>query len=135
MSWGASYRATIRQLSTPSLQGEILRLENSIKHLRRSNEELREHGNSNREDDASWIFSIISENEELITKQAEQIELVKQQLVERQATGERVDYLEMQMNEVETQAAKGNGAHDVESERNHGGEQMDLEESNDGVHL
>lgn len=134
MSWVASYRAAIRELSTPSLHGEILKLENSIKHLRRSNEELREHGNSN-EEDASWIVSVISDNEDVIAKQNEQIELVKQQLVEQGATGERADYLNMLMNVGDTRTAKGTGAHNVESERNDGGERTDLEESNDGVYL
>jgi hypothetical protein len=90
MSWILSYKSAIRQLSTPSLYSEALKLENSIKHLRQSNEELRLHSH-NQEEDTSWIAPVISENEESITKQTEQVKLVKLELASRGARSEHAE--------------------------------------------
>ena len=67
-----------------SLYQEVDRLENSIKHLRRSNTELKQHELES-EEDTSWVEPTIAENEQLIAKQTRQIELVKLKLSGRQA--------------------------------------------------
>src|SRR5436190_17153763 len=90
MSWTATYKSSLRQLSTPSLYGEVFKLENSIKHLQRSNEELRAHGNSE-EEDTSWVEPVIAENEQVIKKQNEQVELAKREISERGATSEHTE--------------------------------------------
>jgi hypothetical protein len=87
MTWTTAYKSALSQLSTPSLYGEILKLENSIKHLRRSNEELRLHERSG-EEDTTWIQPVIAENEEVIKKQREQVGLVKSEISERGAKSE-----------------------------------------------
>jgi hypothetical protein len=126
MNWRETYKLSLMQLSTPSLYGEILRLENSIKHLRRSNEELRIHEN-NQDEDTSWVPTVIAENEEVISKQNEQVELIKGELSERGTRSEHADdHGEVIMN--------GNGKHVAD-----GGEDeadgMEIDESDDGVHL
>ena len=132
MSWIPGYKSTIRQLSTPSLHGEILKLENSIKHLRRSNEELRAHRNTSQNDDTSWIAPIIAENEQVIAKQVEQIALVKQELSERGHASEHAD--DIQLNGGERSVATANDEQPVEEGTNVG-EPMDLDESSNGLHL
>lgn len=84
MSWRDTYASTLRQLSVPSLYLEVIRLENSIKHLQRSNTELGQH-ELEADEDTSWVRPIVSENEEVITKQGCQIELVKLELSNREA--------------------------------------------------
>jgi len=84
MTWPATYTYTLRQLSVMSLYQEVDRLENSIKHLRRSNTELKQH-ELEAEEDTSWVEPTIAENEQAIAKQTRQIELVKLELSGRQA--------------------------------------------------
>jgi len=79
MTWPATYTSTLRQLSVPSLYQEVDRLENSIKHLRRSNAELEQH-ELETEEDTSWVQPTIAENDQVIAKQTRQIELVKLEL-------------------------------------------------------
>jgi hypothetical protein len=79
MSWAPTYTNTLRQLSIPSLYQEKIRLKNSIKHLHRSNTELKEH-DVEAEEDMSWVQSIVGENEQVISKQSQQIELIELEL-------------------------------------------------------
>ena len=79
MTWPATYTSPLRQLSVPSLYQEVDRLENSIKHLRRSNAELEQH-ELETEEDTSWVQPTIAENDQVIAKQTRQIELVKLEL-------------------------------------------------------
>ena len=138
MSWTTAYKSTLGQLSTPSLYGEILRLENSIKHLRRSNEELRLHetsGETSGKEDTSWIQPVIGENEEVIKKQREQVELVKSEISERGAKsthGEEV----LMVRDSNGSSTTGNTERIEENaERESVGETMQLDESSNGVHL
>jgi len=135
MSWRTAYKATIHQLSVPSLYGELRKLENSVKHLRRSNEELTAHGEA--EGTAgSWVFPVIQENEAVIAKQEEQVQLVTQKILEREAQIPAED----EAMETEIQSPQNNGMTDnVEI---NGGERgvnsdnrMDVDDSGAGVHL
>jgi hypothetical protein len=134
MSWTTAYKATIRQLSTPSLYAEILKLENSIKHLQRSNEELKQHGET--EEDGSWIVPIIAENEDVIEKQTQQITFIKEEIIERGLSSEHADEDMVETTHGEsTTNGNGNGtgngaAHDEEQ-----GDEMQLDDPEDGVHL
>src|SRR5579859_627840 len=85
MSWRLPYQNVVKHLSTPQLYAEILKLENSIKHLKRSNEELTRHGEEC-EEDAQWTADVVRENEGVISKQEEMIEMVKTEAVERGQT-------------------------------------------------
>ena len=135
MSWTTGYKSALRQLSTPSLYGEILKLENSIKHLRRSNEELRLHATSG-EEDTSWIQPVITENEELIKKQSEQVELVKSEISERGAKSEHGEEAMMVRDSTES-TPNGNAESMEENAKRESveGEMKHLDESSDGVHL
>ena len=125
MTWRETYKSTLKQLSSPSLYGEILRLENSIKNLRRSNEELRLH-KSNAQEDTSWIPPILVENDQVIAKQSEQVDLVKVELSDRGALSDHSnDFTNGDAREV-----ADDGANDEQD-----AEQMDIDESSDGVHL
>ena len=128
MSWKPSYRNTVRQLSTPLLYAEILKLENSIKHLKRSNEELKLHGEN--EDDGQWTENVVRENEDVIAKQEEQIEMVKGEIVERGQSG----HAELGVQECGTVPGEVNGNGDAVHKSEEVGEPMELEED-DGVHL
>src|SRR5271170_3967319 len=90
MSWKETYKSRLKQLATPSLYGEVLRLENSIKHLRRSNEELRDH-ESSAEEDTSWIAPVIAENDEVIAKQSERVDLIKAEISNRGTVSDHAD--------------------------------------------
>lgn len=125
MSWRETYKSTLKQLSSPSLYGEILRLENSIKNLRRSNEELRLY-ESNAQEDTSWIPPIIVENDQVIAKQSEQVDLVKVELSDRGALS---DYSNDFTN-GDTREVGDDGADDEQD-----AEQMEIDEPSDGVHL
>jgi hypothetical protein len=129
MSWTTAYKAALSQLSTPSLYGEVLKLENSVIHLRRSNDELKVHA-------ASWVVPIIAENEQVIAKQVEQVELVKAEIVER---GSWSDH-------GQENTLNGNGVVDdagmmedepVQADEQGGEdeERMQVDEDSDGVHL
>jgi hypothetical protein len=84
MSWAPPYASTLRQLSIPSLYQEKSRIENSIKHLQRSNTELKEH-EVEADEDTTWVHSIVGENEQVIEKQSRQIELIELELTCRSA--------------------------------------------------
>lgn len=135
MSWTTAYKSALCQLSTPSLYGEILKLENSIKHLRRSNEELRLYGTSG-EEDTSWIPPVIAENEEVIKKQSEQVELVKNEISERGAKSKHGDEAFM-VRDSTGSSSNGNAARIEEhgERENIQGETMQLDEPSNGVHL
>ena len=131
-----AYKSALRQLSTPSLYGEILKLENSIKHLRRSNEELRLHG-TNAEEDRSWIQPVIAENEDVIKKQGEQMELVRTEIFER---GARSGHTDKGMMAQGSNGSTMNGNAEARSEENavqatDEGEGMQEDEPSNGVHL
>jgi hypothetical protein len=123
MSWRETYKSTLKQLSSPSLYGEILRLENSIKNLRRSNDELRLY-ESNAQEDTSWIPPIIVENDQVIAKQSEQVDLVKVELSDRGALSDH-------SNDLTNGDVREVGDDDDEQDA----EQMEIDESIDGVHL
>jgi len=133
MSWTSAYNSSLRQLSTTSLYGEILKLENSIKHLRRSNEELRLHG-SNDEGDTSWIQPIIAENELVIIKQNEQVELVKHEISGRGVISEQVEEGLLCQGPVNG-TLDGNGQPHYEQEDIDDRDRIELDEPSDGVHL
>jgi hypothetical protein len=134
MSWTTAYKAALRQLSTPSLDGEVLKLENSVTHLRRSNDELKLHGETEK-DAASWVGPVIAENADVIAKQVQQVELVKAEIAERGAWSDH----------GQETALNGNGVLDdagmMEDEPVHdeqGGEdeeRMQVDDNSDGVHL
>ena len=131
-----AYKSALRQLSTPSLYGEILKLENSIKHLRRSNEELILHG-TNAEEDTSWIQPVIAENEDVIKKQGEQMELVRTEIFER---GARSGHTDKGMMAQGSNGSTMNGNAEARSEENavqatDEGEGMQEDEPSNGVHL
>jgi hypothetical protein len=132
--WTTAYKETIRQLSTPSLYAEILKLENSIKHLHRSDEELREHGKN--EEAGSWIVPIIEENEDVIAKQTQQITFIKDEIIERGLSSEHADEDMVETTHGES-ITNGNGNGTGNSVR-HGeeqGDEMEGDEPEDGVHL
>jgi len=134
MSWTTTYKSAIHQLSTPSLYAEILKLENSIKHLQRSNEELVEHGKS--EEDGSWIVPIIGENEEVIAKQTEQVKFVKDEIVERGMSNEHAEEdISLNTNGAETEHGNGTGLENGNVNGEEHGDEMDIDELDDGVHL
>jgi len=131
-----AYKSALRQLSTPSLYGEILKLENSIKHLRRSNEELILHG-TNAEEDTSWIQPVIAENEDVIKKQGEQMELVRTEIFER---GARSGHTDKGMMAQGSNGSTMNGNAEARSQENavqatDEGEGMQEDEPSNGVHL
>jgi vacuolar-type H+-ATPase subunit H len=126
MSWRPSYKNVVHQLSTPLLYAEILKLENSIKHLKRSNDELKLHADN--EDEGQWTLDVVKENEDVIAKQEEQIEMVKGEIIERGQTGH--GDMDVQGNDKLHEGVNGNGVHEDEAT----GEDMDLDEE-DGVHL
>jgi hypothetical protein len=76
------YTSTLWQLSIPSLYQEKFRLENSIKHLHRSNTALKEH-EVEADEDTTWVQSTVGENEQVIAKQRRQIELSELELFRR----------------------------------------------------
>ena len=133
MDWASVYVRTISHLSTQSLYGEVLKLENSIKHLRRSNEELRVHGEENQEE-KSWTLTIIEENVQVIKKQLGQIEYAKRELLSRGVNGSDGQHW------IESEGMDGdNGITERRIGENgqivgHGGA-MDLDEGHNGIHL
>lgn len=80
----AAYKTAISKFSLPLLYDEKAKLENSLRHLRRSNEELRAHAETI-ENDRQWVESVIVENEGVIARQEERIEIVNRELSERRA--------------------------------------------------
>lgn len=134
MSRTTAYKSALGQLSTPSLYGEILRLENSIKHLRRSNEELRLHETSG-EEDTSWIQPVIAENEGVIKKQREQVELVKSEISERGAKSTHGEEILMVRDSNGSSTTGNTERIEENAEREIVGETMQLDESSNGVHL
>jgi hypothetical protein len=126
MSWKETYKSRLKQLSTPSLYGEVLRLENSIKHLRRSNQELRDHESSTNED-TSWIAPVISENEQVIAKQSEQVELVKSEFSDRGTVSDHADDSANPIPNGNREEVMDDNAQDVD--------RMEVDESSDGLHL
>jgi len=133
MDWRVGYKNAINQLSIPSLYGELQKLENSVKHLRRSNEELKTHGEEEGQE-GSWVLPIISENGSVIEKQEEQIQLVKGKILEREAQIDIQEGNEMAIDE------RSNGvSHPIEGTStrvNLGvGEGMDVDENEGGIHL
>lgn len=127
MNWRPPYKNVVRQLSTPSLYAEILKLDNSIRHLKRSNEELILHGES--EEDGQWTVDIVKENKDVIAKQEEQIEMVKAEIAERGQSG----HAEIEVGDGDDKVQgrlNENGMHRGEEQ----GEPMILEEDN-GLHL
>lgn len=133
MSWTSAYKSSLRHLSTPSLHGEILKLENSIKHLRRSNDELRVYESSG-EEDTSWIAPVIAENEQVIVKQNEQVELVMQEISDRGVKTEDVEEAMLVPDSMKGNL-HGNGEQDLEQEEIDDGDGMELDEPSNGVHL
>jgi hypothetical protein len=129
MSWRPSYRNVVRHLSTPSLYAEVLKLDNSIKHLKRSNKELQLHGES--EDDGQWALDVVKENEDVIAKQEEQIEIVKAEIIGRAQTEHEEMVVESGNDKVEGNL-NGNGVRTSQVQGS--GELMDLEDD-DGLHL
>jgi len=127
MNWRSSYKNVVRHLSTPSLYAEILKLDNSIRHLKRSNEELKLHGES--EDDGQWTADVVKENEDVIAKQEEQIEMVKAEIVQRGQSG----HSEMEMGAGDEKVQGNLNGNGVQRGEEHG-EQMNLEDD-DGLHL
>jgi hypothetical protein len=131
MSWTTAYKAALRQLSTPSLYGEVLKLQNSVTHLRRSNDELKVHAETEQED-ISWIETVIAENEEVIAKQTEQVQLAKAEIMERDAWSEHGQ--EDSMNgDGASEALELGDLRDHQGEEN--GDHMDIDGDDDGVHL
>ena len=129
-----AYKATLRQLSTPSLYGEVIKLENSIIHLRRSNDELKTHGET--EEEASWVGPIIAENEQVIAKQLNQVELVKAEIVERGAWSEHAQGNVSNGNGVGEDLTMREG--ELNREHREGDEdedRMQVDEINEGMHL
>jgi len=125
MSWKETYKSRLKQLSIPSLYGEVLRLENSIKHLQWSNEELRDHESSS-EEDTSWIAPIIVENEEVIAKQSERVDLLKAEISNR---GTASDHAHDSANVH----ANGNGEEAKDNEQHD--DRMEVDESSNGLYL
>ena len=131
MDWRIGYNTTINQLSIPSLLNELYKLENSIKHLRRSNEELKAH-HETEEGDTAWVFPVVVENEQVIAKQAEQVQMVEKRILELEA-------------ETQKQATEGQGlgmpnGHLAQQTKDgmdvdDGVDQMDLDGSDNGIHL
>src|SRR5580704_4727979 len=81
MNWRTNYQTIINQLSVPSLLDEIRKLENSTSHLCRSNDELRVHCISSAEEDVSWVMLVVSDNEEVIIKNTERIQMAKIRII------------------------------------------------------
>jgi hypothetical protein len=127
-SWMSSYRSSLRQLPTAFLYAEIRKLENSIKHLRRSNEELKRYCTTE-EEDTSWILPIIVENEQVIKKQSDQVKYVKQEISERAVEN---DHTVEDLLTEESVADRTNGG-----DRLNGADrdQKDIDEFNNGLHL
>jgi len=134
MNWASSYKVTLRQLSTPSLYGERNKLENSIKHLRRSNDELIDHGNHKTED-MIWIESVVAENKEVIFKQMEQVKLVKDEISDRGVKSEHADDAAHEEEGVNSSMNGNNAGNRVNSEQSDGRNTMELDEPSNGIHL
>jgi len=133
----AAYKTAISKFSLPLLYDEKAKLENSVRHLRRSNEELRTHAETS-ENDRQWVRSVIAENEGVIARQEERIEMVNRELSERRAGNEHE-------NDTLSDATNGsgnlsNGHSDRMQEDSGNGTEMEVDEYADvdtgqGVHL
>jgi|SRR5579859_4466998 len=136
MSWITAYKATIRQLPTLSLFGEIQKLENSIKHLQRSNDELKTH--AERESDSSWVGAIVSENEDVIAKQKEQIEITKAEIKERCGGSEHAEDKPVTCREesnISSVAGPENGQRRQENRSGELTEPLQMDHGEDGMYL
>lgn len=132
MSWTSSYQSALRQLSTASLYAEVHKLENSIKHLRRSNEELKLHCNTEAED-TSWIIPIIEENEQVIEKQSDQVKYVRQEIFGRAVENEWAGGDLLTKGSISKRANEsGVELNDAE---NGNGEQVEVDGHSNGLHL
>jgi len=96
-----------------------------MKNLRRSNDELRLYENSAQED-TSWIPPVITENDQVIEKQSEQVDLIKVELSDRGALGDHSN----DVTNGDAQEAADDGADDEPD-----AERMEIDESSNGVHL
>ena len=99
-------------------------------HLRRSNDELKAHGESHEEEDTSWIDPVIAENEKLIAKQLAQADLVKQELSRR---GTKSEHAEQDMDVDDEAGEKVN--RDTQAVELSETAQMELDEPVNGVEL
>jgi hypothetical protein len=81
-NWKIQYINLVKQLSLPDLFVELRKLENSIRNLHRSNDELKAYHESGEEQDGSWILGIVDENKQVIVKQTEQARIVKERILE-----------------------------------------------------
>ncbi|KAK9381490.1 uncharacterized protein V2V93DRAFT_380149 [Kockiozyma suomiensis] len=80
------FAAAIAQLPIESLHAERARLENSIEHLVKSNTEIHKYieaEETETKEEKIEMAEVITENEEVITKQKLQIEMVKSEIVKR----------------------------------------------------
>jgi len=134
MSWTTAYKAALRQLPTPELDGEALKLENSVTHLRRSNDELKLHGETEK-DAASWVGPIIAENTDVIAKQVQQVELVKAEIAERGAWGDHGQETALNGNGVLNDTGMMEDEPVQHEQDGEDEERMQVDENSDGVHL
>ncbi|CAG8484060.1 hypothetical protein C2G38_2229147 [Gigaspora rosea] len=98
-----------RTLSVDSLTYEKRRLENSINHLIRSNEEMKIFD----QDDADFQLAI-KENEAFILKQQEKINIIQNILAEKQQNGSNCIPLDSNSSATETAATTLNDLIDID---------------------
>jgi len=113
-------------LSVESLIYEKQRLENSIFHLNRSNEDMKEFD----ENDKDFQLAI-KENEDLIARHREKIKIIQDLLKERQQNGNNCITIEHTTQTVQDANTQEN--HNVNASNNVQNEE--IEESEDGIYL
>ncbi|CAG8634821.1 15740_t:CDS:2 [Cetraspora pellucida] len=96
-------------LSVDTLTHEKRRLENSVNHLIRSNEEMKNFD----ENDADFQLAI-KENEIFISKQQEKINLIQNILVEKQQNGSNCIPLDSDSSATETAATTLDDLSDID---------------------
>ncbi|RIA98108.1 hypothetical protein C1645_813157 [Glomus cerebriforme] len=117
----------LHALNVESLIYEKQRLENSIFHLNRSNEDMKEFD----ENDKDFQLAI-KENEDLIVRHREKIKVIQDLLKERQQNGNNcitIEHTEQSVQDVNTRQENNNlnASNNIQDE--------EIEESEDGIYL
>ncbi|KTW28570.1 hypothetical protein T552_01831 [Pneumocystis carinii B80] len=82
-----TFLSAIQMLNLEQLHSEISMLNNSIKHLIRSNNDLKEYTQE------AWAEETIKENEQVIIRQKEKIEMISKEIEKRNALKDNNTYI------------------------------------------
>ncbi|KAL4877203.1 hypothetical protein BJY04DRAFT_198754 [Aspergillus karnatakaensis] len=110
----AAFAEAIKELTLPVLYAKVAELQNSIVHLRRSNQELHTFvaESCDNETDKQEIEGYISENEDVLKAMGERIQLCKAEVEERGQTWIELDVEPSEATageEAEQASAQGQG--------------------------